>query len=114
MNRKANNVPKEKIVLNRLITITYKKRLIEKPAKMAGNEKQKYKAGGGNHPADFTPFPMQPNLLSDEEVPKSFAADKHKLAQKDCDASWTKKNGVNVFGGQRPSAGRCGLEIDLG
>jgi hypothetical protein len=36
--------------------------------------------------------------LKNGEVPQSFEHNKHKLAQKDCDASWAKKGDVNFFG----------------
>jgi hypothetical protein len=36
--------------------------------------------------------------LKKGEVPEEFKSNPHKLSQKDCDATWTKKNGVKFFG----------------
>jgi hypothetical protein len=52
----------------------------------------------------FVEVPRQHNTkeentqIKNGEVPKSFETNKHKLAQKDCDASWTKKNEEHFFG----------------
>lgn len=54
--------------------------------------------------ASFIEVPKQRNSKSDNElikegqIPEKFADNPHKLAQKDTDARWTKKGGVNYFG----------------
>jgi hypothetical protein len=60
--------------------------------------------GGTLVDGTFVEVPRQHNTRAENEqikngeVPKSFEANKHKLAQKDCDASWTKKNDETYFG----------------
>jgi IS5 family transposase len=60
--------------------------------------------GGTLVDGTFVEVPRQHNTkeeneqIKNGEIPKSFEANKHKLAQKDCDASWTKKNEENYFG----------------
>jgi IS5 family transposase len=52
----------------------------------------------------FVEVPRQRNTkeeneqIKNGEVPKSFESNKHKLAQKDCDAGWTKKGNETFFG----------------
>ena len=54
--------------------------------------------------ASFVEAPRQRNSKEENtqiksgEIPKSFTDNPHKLAQKDTDARWTKKNNVNYFG----------------
>jgi len=54
--------------------------------------------------ASFIEVPKQRNSKEDNDqikegnVPESFTANPNKLAQKDTDARWTQKNGVNFFG----------------
>jgi IS5 family transposase len=54
--------------------------------------------------ASFIEVPKQRNSREDNDqikegmVPESFTANPNKLAQKDTDARWTQKNGVNFFG----------------
>ena len=54
--------------------------------------------------ADRQKVPRQRNSREENEeiirgeIPESFAANPHKLSQKDTDARWTKKNRVNYFG----------------
>lgn len=36
--------------------------------------------------------------IKEGKIPESFTANKHKMAQKDVDASWTKKHDVNYYG----------------
>ncbi len=54
--------------------------------------------------ATFVSVPIQRNTreenkeIKEGETPESFTKNKHKLAQKDLDASWTKKNHVSYFG----------------
>jgi len=52
----------------------------------------------------FVEVPKQRNTKEENaqikqgEIPESFSANPHVLAQKDCDARWTKKNDVSYFG----------------
>src|SRR5215510_7563415 len=52
----------------------------------------------------FVEVPRQRNSKAENEqikrgeIPESFSANPHVLAQKDCDARWTKKNDVSYFG----------------
>jgi IS5 family transposase len=54
--------------------------------------------------ASFVEVPKQRNSkeendqIKDGKVPESFTTNPHKLAQKDTDARWTQKNGVNFYG----------------
>ena len=54
--------------------------------------------------ASFVTVPKQRNKreenkqIKDGEIPESFKNNPKKLAQKDCDARWTKKNGQNEYG----------------
>ena len=54
--------------------------------------------------ASFIEVPKQRNtkaenaLIKEGEIPASFTENPHKLAQKDTDARWTQKGGVNYFG----------------
>ena len=54
--------------------------------------------------ASFVEVPKQRNKKEENEqikegiVPESFKENPHKLAQKDLDARWTKKNGVSFYG----------------
>ena len=54
--------------------------------------------------ATFVSVPIQRNTrgenkkIKEGEIPASFSENKNKLAQKDTDASWTKKNNTNYFG----------------
>jgi IS5 family transposase len=54
--------------------------------------------------ASFIEVPKQRNSESDNEsikkgeIPKKFTENPHKLAQKDTDARWTQKGGINYFG----------------
>jgi IS5 family transposase len=54
--------------------------------------------------ASFVEAPRQRNRRDENtqiksgEIPESFKENPHKLAQKDTDARWTKKNNVNYFG----------------
>jgi IS5 family transposase len=64
-----------------------------------------YQAKGGQIiDATIIPVPKQRNTKAENqqvkqgEVPADWQADPHKLAQKDVDARWTKKNGVSYFG----------------
>ncbi|MDR3109838.1 MAG: transposase, partial [Planctomycetaceae bacterium] len=60
--------------------------------------------GGTLVDGTFVEVPRQHNTkeenaqLKKGEVPESFEHNKHKLAQKDCDASWTKKGDASFFG----------------
>jgi IS5 family transposase len=52
----------------------------------------------------FVEVPRQRNTkeenaqIKNGEIPESFSSNAHVLAQKDCDARWTMKNGVSYFG----------------
>jgi IS5 family transposase len=54
--------------------------------------------------ASFIEVPKQRNTKDENtqikagEVPESFLQNPNKLAQKDTDAAWTQKNGVNIYG----------------
>ncbi|MFM2048312.1 MAG: hypothetical protein RI955_860 [Bacteroidota bacterium] len=54
--------------------------------------------------ASFIEIPRQRNSREDNktikngETPKSFLENEHKLAQKDLDARWTKKNNISYYG----------------
>jgi IS5 family transposase len=54
--------------------------------------------------ASFVETPRQRNSREDNttikngEIPASFLENEHKLAQKDVDARWTKKNNINYYG----------------
>jgi len=54
--------------------------------------------------ASFVEVPRQRNSREENtqiksgEIPKSFTDNPHKLAQKDTDARWTKKNNISYFG----------------
>lgn len=54
--------------------------------------------------ASFVEVPKQRNSKDENDqikngtVPESFTSNPHKLAQKDTDARWTQKNGVNFYG----------------
>jgi IS5 family transposase len=54
--------------------------------------------------ASFVETPRQRNSREDNatiktgETPESFLTNEHKLAQKDLDARWTKKNNINYYG----------------
>jgi IS5 family transposase len=54
--------------------------------------------------ATFVSVPIQRNTreenkeIKEGKTPQSFTENKHKLAQKDLDASWTKKNHVSYYG----------------
>ena len=54
--------------------------------------------------ASFVERPKQRNKKEENEqinesiVPESFKENPYKMAQKDLDARWTKKNGVSIYG----------------
>ncbi|MDR2614307.1 MAG: IS5 family transposase, partial [Candidatus Accumulibacter sp.] len=68
-------------------------------------ERQGFVAKGG-HIVDgsFVEVPRQRNTreenrqIKEGEIPASFEAKPHVKAQKDCDARWTKKNGMSYYG----------------